>query len=49
MVTYEQIINGLTKFIDSEILSQLTGNQKVLIGIGSGIVLKKGNAIFKQR
>ena len=48
MVTYEQIINGLTKFIDSEILSQLTGNQKVLIGIGSGIVLKKGNAIFNN-
>ena len=48
MVTYEQVINGLTKFIDSEIISQLTGNQKLLIGIGSGIALKKGASIYNN-
>ena len=48
MVTYEQVINGLTKFIDSEIISQLTGNQKLLIGIGSGIALKKGTSIYNN-
>ena len=46
MVTYEQLVNGLTKFIDSEIVNQLTGNQKILLGIGSGVALRKSENIF---
>lgn len=48
MVTYEQLINGLSKFIDTEIISQLTGNSKVLLGIGAGIALKKGESLFNN-
>ena len=48
MVTYEQLINGLSKFIDAEIISQLTGNSKVLLGIGAGIALKKGESLFNN-
>lgn len=48
MVTYEQFINGMTKFIDAEILNQLTGNSKILMGIGTGIALKKGENIFNN-
>ena len=46
MVTYEQVIDGMAKFIDSEIINQLSGNSKVFIGIGSGIALKKGKALY---
>ena len=46
MVSYEQVTNGLTKFIDSEIINQLTGNQKILLGIGSGIALRKSENIY---
>ena len=48
MVTYEQVITGLSKFIDSEIISQLTGNSKVLLGIGAGVALKKGDVLFNN-
>ena len=46
MVTYEQVINGLTKFIDNEIISQLSGNQKILLGIGAGVALRKGENLY---
>lgn len=46
MVSYEQVINGLTKFIDSEIINQLTGNQKILLGIGTGVALRKIENIY---
>lgn len=46
MVTYEQVMNGLTKFIDAEIISQLSGNQKILLGIGSGVALRKGENLY---
>ena len=48
MVTYEQVIDGISKFVDSEIISQLTGNSKVLLGIGAGVALKKGESIYKN-
>ena len=48
MVNYEQLINGVSKFIDSEIISQLTGNSKVFLGIGAGIALKKGETLYNN-
>ena len=48
MVTYEQVIEGLTKFVDNEIISQLTENSKVFMGIGSGIALSKGKALYEN-
>lgn len=48
MVTYEQVITGLSKFIDSEIISQLTGNSKILLGIGAGVALKKSDVLFNN-
>ena len=47
MVTYTQLINGLSRYIDNEIINKLTGNSKLLLGIGSGIALKKGENIYK--
>lgn len=48
MVTYVQLINGLSRYIDNEIINKLTGNSKILLGIGSGIILKKGENIYKS-
>ena len=49
MVTYTQLINGLSRYIDNEIINKLTGNSKLLLGIGSGIALKKGENIYKRK
>ena len=46
MVTYGQVIDGLSKFIDSEVVNQLTGNQRILLGMASGIALRKGEHIY---
>lgn len=47
MVTYTQLINGLTRYIDNEVLNKLTGNSKLLLGIGSGIALKKAENLYR--
>ena len=47
MVTYTQLINGLSRYIDAEIINKLTGNSKLLLGVGAGIALKKGENIYK--
>lgn len=47
MVTYTQLINGLSRYIDAEIINKLTGNSKLLLGVGVGIALKKGENIYK--
>lgn len=46
MVTYEQFLNGLAKFIDTEIVPKMSGFKKLAFGVGSGIALKKGDNIF---
>ena len=46
MVSYKQLINGLTKYIDAELINQLTGNSRILLGIGAGVALKKSESIY---
>lgn len=43
MVTIDKIQNGVTKFIDSEILTQYPNDsiQRILIGTGMAIAIKK--------
>lgn len=48
MYEYNQVINGIVNYIDSEIISKITGWQKWVIGSGTGIALSKGVDVFNQ-
>lgn len=46
MVAYTKLINGLSKYVDEEIVNKLTGYQKWIIGAGAGIMLNKATNVF---
>lgn len=46
MVPYNKVINGITRYIDDEIVNKLTGPQRWIIGTGAGIMLMKSADIF---
>jgi hypothetical protein len=48
MYEYNKVINGLSKYIDTEIVDKITGWQKWVIGGGLGIALSNGTNIFNQ-
>lgn len=48
MYNYSQVINGLAKYIDEEIISKIDGWQKWIIGAGLGMSLDKGVNIFNE-
>ena len=46
MVTYNQVVNGMTKYIDQEIINKIQGLPRWGLGAVSGIALSRGNNIF---
>lgn len=46
MVPYTKVIAGITRFIDEEIVSKLTGTQKWIIGTGAGIIMNNATNTF---
>lgn len=48
MINYEQVINGLVKFIDIEIVPKMSGFKRLAFGVGSGIVLRKSTEIYNN-
>lgn len=46
MYEYSQVINGIAKFVDTEMLTKMTGIQKWVAGSGIGILLSKGANTF---
>ena len=48
MYNVNQVISGLAKFIDTEIVSKITGWQKWIIGAGLGLSLEKATNIFNS-
>lgn len=46
MVSYDQFLRGLAKFIDMEIIPKMSGFKRLAFGVGSGIALKKGDNMF---
>lgn len=46
MVTYNQVANGVSRFVDEEILSKLQGKAKIALGVGTGIMLRRGENLF---
>lgn len=48
MISYEKFINGMVKYLDNEIIPQMTGVKKMAFGVGSSIFLKKGENVFNS-
>ena len=46
MVTYNQVVNGMTKYIDQEIINKIQGWQRWALGAGAGIMMTKGANMF---
>lgn len=48
MIPYTQVINGVTKYIDSEIVPKFGGFAKIAVGIISASAVKRGDYIMNQ-
>ena len=46
MVAYNQVVNGMSKYIDQEIVSKMQGWQKWALGAGAGIMMTRGANTF---
>ena len=46
MVAYNQVVNGMSKYIDQEIINKIQGLPRWGLGVVSGIALSRGNNIF---
>mgnify|MGYP003294770832 CR=1 FL=1 len=46
MVTYNQVANGVSSFVDNEILNKLQGMPKIALGAGTGVMLRRGENLF---
>lgn len=48
MIPYNQVVNGVTKYIDSEILPKVEGLSKIAVGIMLASAVKRGDALVEQ-
>ena len=48
MYNYEKVINGLTRYIDEEIVNKVPGWKRWVLGSGIGIMMSNANNVFDQ-
>ncbi len=48
MYNLNQVVNGITVYLDNEILNKITGWQKWVLGAGVGISITRATDIFNQ-
>lgn len=48
MYSYNQVINGIAKYMDMEIISNINGWQKWVVGSAVGIALSNSTNLFNQ-
>ena len=48
MVPYTKVINGLSKYIDEEIVNKLTGLNRWVIGVGAGALMTRATDVFNN-
>ena len=46
MCNFEQVLKGVSKYIDEEILTKVSGWQKWVLGTGAGLMLSNSNNAF---
>lgn len=48
MYEYNKVINGIAKYIDTEIVDKIVGWKKWVVGSGVGIALSNATDVFNQ-
>ena len=48
MIPYNQVVNGVTRYIDSEIIPKVNGLPKIAVGIMMAAAVKRGDSIIEQ-
>ena len=48
MYNYSQVLKGIAKYVDDEILTKINGWQKWIIGAGVGVSLEKSTNLFNE-
>ena len=48
MIPYNQVVNGVTKYIDSEIIPKVEGLSKIAVGIVLAGAVKRGDTVIEQ-
>lgn len=48
MYHYRAVLQGLSKFVDEDLVPKMTGLQRWIFGTGAGIALSKGDEMFHQ-
>lgn len=46
MYSYDRVINGITKYIDNEIVNKVPGWKRWLVGSGLGMMLSNSESIY---
>lgn len=46
MYNYENVIQGIIRFMDEELINKMTGVQRWILGTGAGIAASKGEKLF---
>lgn len=48
MIPYNQVVNGVTKYIDNEIIPKVEGLSKIAVGIVLASAVKRGDVIVEK-
>ncbi len=48
MYNIEQVVNGITRYIDEDIISKTNGYQKWILGVGTGLIMNKSTELFNE-
>lgn len=48
MKHYKEVIHGIVKFIDNDLLPKMNGLNKWIFGTGTGIMANKGDKLFEE-
>ena len=48
MYEYNKVINGIAKYVDTEIVDKITGWKKWVVGSGIGLALSNTTEVFNQ-
>ena len=48
MYPYNKVIDGISKYIDTEVITKVVGWQKWTLGTISGLMLSKGTNLFNE-
>ena len=48
MYSYDKVMNGLAKYVDTEIVSKVSGWKKWIVGSGIGMILSNADNVVEQ-